>query len=594
MTLPHLLAPHVLRAGYRGGTFSPEDLFTEILARVRAYDDPAVWIARVPEADVLARARALPRDAASIDRLPLYGLPFAVKDNIDVAGMPTTAGCPAFAFVPTETAFAVRRLLAAGAILIGKTNLDQFATGLVGTRSPHGAPRSVFNRNYISGGSSSGSAVAVAAGLCAFSLGTDTAGSGRVPASFNNIVGLKPTRGTISTSGVLPACRSLDCVSIFAPTADDARAVARVAEAFDASDPYSRAARDTPLPTEAVRCGVLAEADREFCGDGEAAALYVGAIERMRALGSEIVELDYAPFRETAQLLYGGPWVAERLAAIAPFFAAHADAIEPTVRAIVGAATRYSAVDAYEAQYRLRALERDAARAWSHFDVMLLPTAPTTYTVADVAADPIATNSRLGTYTNFVNLLDYCAIAVPAGFRSNGLPFGISFVGPTFSDDDLARIATRFEDARAPSRAPLRRGEIAVAVAGAHLSGFPLNHQLLERGATLLGTFRTDPHYRLFALANTTPPKPGLVRDPEFAGAGIEVEVWSLAPAAFGTFVAGLPQPMGIGRVTLADGREVAGFLCERYALEGSLEITAHGGWRAYSEAHAPPAIPAV
>ncbi|GAC1305681.1 MAG: allophanate hydrolase [Vulcanimicrobiaceae bacterium] len=576
--IPAHLSASALRAGYRDGSLSPEAVFAEVLARVAAYPDPAVWIARVPEERVLARARALPRDAESIDRLPLYGLPFAVKDNIDVEGMPTTAGCPAYAYDPQTTAFAVARLLAAGAILIGKTNLDQFATGLVGTRSPHGAPRSVFDPEYISGGSSSGSAVAVAAGLCAFALGTDTAGSGRVPAAFNGIVGLKPTRGIVSTSGVVPACRSLDCVSIFAPTVADARAIAAVAHGFDPGDPYGREAREVALPTERLRCGVLATNEREFFGDTDASELYARAIERARSLGLEIVEFDFAPFRETARLLYDGPWVAERLAAIEEFFARHADAIDPTVRAIVGGATAYSAVDAFAGRYRLRALERRAATQWASFDVMLLPTAPTIYRVAEVAADPIGTNARLGTYTNFVNLLDYCAVAVPAGVRHDGLPFGVSFVAPAFADGALARLAERFENAR--------RDEIALAVAGAHLSGFPLNAQLTERGAMLRGTYRTAPGYRLFALANTTPPKPGLVRDPALSGDGIEVEVWTLAPAAFGTFVAALPQPMGIGRVTLADGSEVAGFLCERYALDGATEVTSYGGWRAYRAQH--------
>jgi len=590
MTLPQRLAPSALRAGYRAGSLQPEGVFTDVLARVRAYADPAVWIARVPDDDVLAAARALPRDAAALDRLPLYGLPFAVKDNIDIAGMPTTAGCPAFAFVPKATAFVVRRLQDAGAILIGKTNLDQFATGLVGTRSPHGAPRSVFDNRYISGGSSSGSAVAVAAGLCAFALGTDTAGSGRVPAAFNAIAGLKPTRGLLSTSGVLPACRSLDCVSIFAPGSADARAIARVARGFDPSDPYGREASHVSLATQRSRCGVLAAADREFFGDAESAALYEAAIERVRALGGTIVELDFAPFRETANLLYGGPCVAERLAAIEPFYETYAHAMDPTVRAIIGNARHYTAVDAYNAQYRLRALERRTAAQWSSIDVMLLPTAPTIYRVEDVAADPLGTNSRLGIYTNFVNLLDYCAVAVPAGFRSDGLPFGVSFVGPAFSDDDLVTLTSRFERPEANGGpeaqarpADAQPGEIALAVAGAHLSGFALNAELRALGATLVATTTTTPGYRLFALAQTEPPKPGLVRDPECTGDGIEVEVWSLTPAAFGTFVARLRRPMSIARVTLADGAEVAGFSCERYALADATDITAYGGWRAYS-----------
>jgi len=549
-----------------------------------------VWIARVPADVVLERARELQRDAAARVRLPLYGLPFAVKDNIDVAGMPTTAGCPQFAYVPNESAFVVRRLLAAGAILIGKTNLDQFATGLVGTRSPYGAPRCVFDSSYISGGSSSGSAVAVAAGLCAFALGTDTAGSGRVPAAFNNIAGVKPTRGALSTSGVVPACRSLDCVSIFAATAGDARGVALVAQGFDPSDPYSREAFDVALPTSRFRCGVLTRAQREFFGDAEAAGLYAEAIERAREHGAEIVEFDFTPFRQTAELLYGGAWVAERMAAIASFFDAHADAIEPTVRTIIGGARRYSAADAFAAHDRLRALQRAADPVWDAIDVMLLPTTPTTYTVAEVMADPLVTNARLGTYTNFVNLLDYCAFAVPAGFRKNGLPFGVTFVAPAFCDRDLASIAVQFsgEDlARLPAvgTATVGPDRIAIAVAGAHMSGFPLNAQLTKLGATRVGTFTTHCGYRLFALANTAPPKPALVRDPGFAGPGIEVEVWSLRPAAFGSFVAALPAPMGIGRVTLADGTDVAGFMCERYALDGAADITTYGGWRAYCAA---------
>lgn len=585
MTLPDRLTPDGLLAGYRAGSFTPEDVVTELLARIDAYADPAVWIARVAADAVLERARDLQRDPAA-RALPLYGVPFAVKDNIDVAGMPTTAGCPAFAYTPDRSAPVVERLLAAGAIVLGKTNLDQFATGLVGTRSPYGAPRSVFDRDYISGGSSSGSAVAVAAGLCAFALGTDTAGSGRVPAAFNDIAGIKPTRGVLSTQGVVPACRSLDCVSIFAVSAADARGVAVVAQGFDAADPYSRAVRDVRLRGGPLRCGVLAPAQREFFGDAQAAELYAQAIERVRARGGEIVEFDFTPFRETAELLYGGAFVAERMAAIAPFFAAHADEIEPTVRTIIGGAERFSAADAFGAQYRLRALERRAGAAWEAFDVMLLPTAPTTYTVAEVMADPIATNARLGAYTNFVNLLDYCAVAVPAGCRPNGLPFGVTFVAPAFCDRDLAALATRFVAATAEPFAveatAASANRIAVAVAGAHMTGFPLNTQLTQRGATLVGTRTTAPGYRLFALPNTAPPKPALVRDPAFAGGGIEVEVWSLPPAEFGSFVAAQPAPLGIGRVTLADDSEVAGFICERHALQGATEITAYGGWRAY------------
>jgi allophanate hydrolase len=490
----------------------------------------------------------------------------------------------------------VERLLAAGAILIGKTNLDQFATGLVGTRSPHGEPRCVFDERYVSGGSSSGSAVAVAAGLCSFSLGTDTAGSGRVPAAFNNIVGYKPTKGRLSTRGVVPACRSVDCVTIFAASVDEARDIAGVAQGFDEADPYSRRPSDEALPLEEFRFGVLAAPDRQFFGDDEAAELYEASIERLIECGGTPVEIDYTPFRDAAALLYGGPWVAERLAAIAPFFATNAAAVHPTVREIIGGAQRFSAVDAFEGQYRLRALEKRVAHQWDDIDLMLLPTTPTIYTVEDVERDPIRLNSNLGLYTNFVNLLDYGAIAIPAGFRAgNGLPFGVTLIGPAFADDDLASIAGRLQrsqstgvgkalDPIAAAAAPsfeTRLGEVQIAVAGAHLTGFPLNHQLLELGATLVRACTTDGEYRLFALA-TDPAKPGLVRDPGFAGPGIDVEVWSMSVVAFGRFVASLPTPMAIGKLRLHDGTEVAGFLCEQHALAHAPEITSYGGWRRY------------
>jgi len=565
------LSINKLHRDYAAGTATPVSVIEQVLARVDAYDDPAVWIYRVPAETVRERARALMADPTA-HLLPLYGIPFAVKDNIDVAGLSTTAACPAFAYTPEHSATVVDRLLAAGAILIGKTNLDQFATGLVGTRSPHGAPRSVFNKAYISGGSSSGSAVAVAAGLVAFALGTDTAGSGRVPAAFNNLVGLKPTKGLISTSGVVPACRSLDCVSIFAEDVAGALWVLDVAAGFDASDPYSR--KDSPVSLPAVqklRVGVLNPEDQEFFGDSEAARLYHVSIERLIELGAEPVPFDFAPFRSVAALLYEGPWVAERLAAIQSFFAAHAAEIDPVVRQIIGGADGRSAVEAFQAEYRLRALAREAAACWSQFDVMLLPTTPTIYTVDEIAADRIGNNSRLGLYTNFVNLLDYAAIAIPAGFRDNGLPAGVTLIGPAFCDQDLASVAAKMPDHR-----------IEIVVAGAHLSGLPLNHELTSLGGRLVRTTRTASHYRLMALAATNPPKPGLVATPGFSGPGIEVEIWSLTPENFGRFVQGIPAPMGIGKVTLADGSVIPGFMCEAFALEGSKDITEFGGWRAY------------
>lgn len=585
--MPENLQIASLRAAYRQGRLTPAELVETVMQRVDQCRDPAVWISRVPTQAVRERAAALMAMEAA--DLPLYGIPFAVKDNMDVAGMPTTAACPAFAYTPERTATVVQRLLDAGAILIGKTNLDQFATGLVGTRSPYGAPRCVFDARYVSGGSSSGSAVAVAAGLVSFALGTDTAGSGRVPAAFNNLIGIKPSRGLLSTAGIVPACRSLDCVSVFAATVSDARAVVVMAQGPDPLDPYSRDGGSASLPHRGLRVGVLAEADRCFDGDGGSEALYDAAVERMRALGAEILTFDYAPFREASALLYAGPWVAERLAAIAAFHAAHAGALDPTVRGIIESGSAYSAADLFVAQYRLQALLRDTASAWRAFDVMLLPTVPTIPTVESVAADPVGRNSLLGTYTNFVNLLDLAAVAVPAGFRPDGLPFGVTLIAPAFTDAALAAWAERLHRA---VDAPLGDGtanavppppyRVAIAVAGAHLSGMALNHELLALGGTLRQRTRTAPGYRLYALAGVVPAKPGLVRDATSPGPGIEVEVWELDEAGLGRFVSGIPAPLGIGKVALADGSELCGFICEASATQGAADITEHGGWRAY------------
>jgi allophanate hydrolase len=600
--IPQMPQIESLRQGYRDGRYTPSEIALEILKRIDGHDDPSVWIYRLAENDILNRARQLAEDLEARKRLPLYGIPFAVKDNMDVAGLPTTAACPAFSYMPDKTATVVESLLAAGAILIGKTNLDQFATGLVGVRSPYGAPRSVFDRRYISGGSSSGSAVAVAAGLVSFSLGTDTAGSGRIPAAFNNLVGLKPTKGRISAAGIVPACRSLDCVSIFATCAADACEVLAIAEGFDEADPYSRRCETVSLPTDQFRFGVLKREDREFFGDLEAASLYDAAIDRLKALGGAAIEIDYRPFREATALLYDGPWVAERLAATQDFFAAHAGEMDPQVRQIIGKARNFSAADAFKGEYRLRTIAREAARQWGNFDLMLLPTAPTTFTVEQIAEDPIGNNSRLGIYTNFVNLLDYAAIAVPAGFRTaSRLPFGVTMVGPAFSDFDLALIADRLhqalgqgvgravgQSAERPASSVIASSNVGstdrvlVAVAGAHLSGLPLNRELTNLGAVLVEQSKTAPFYRLIALPGTTPPKPGLVRAPGFNGPGIEIELWSLTPQNFGRFVAAIPPPMGIGKITLASGDVVPGFLCEAFALEGGQDITALGSWRVY------------
>lgn len=592
------------------GAYASGDTPASLLARVYDALEVAplrpVWITLVPRADVLARAQAL-HDRGRAD-LPLYGVPFAVKDNMDVAGLPTTAACPAYSYVPDITAATVQRLEDAGAVLVGKTNMDQFATGLVGTRSPYGACASAFSDASIAGGSSSGSALAVAQGLVSFALGTDTAGSGRVPAALGNIVGLKPTRGSLSTRGIVPACRTLDCVSVFALTCGDARDVLMAARGFDPADPYSQleAAQDAPAPwlAGAFSFGVLPPDQREFFGDGEAARLYALSIKGLEHAGGTPREFDFRPFREAAALLYAGPWVAERLAVLGGFFAAHPNDVHPVVRGIVEGGARFSAADAFQAQYRLEALRRETQSTWDACDLLLLPTTGTTYTLEDVSRDPVALNSNLGYYTNFVNLLDLAAVAVPAGQRADGLPLGVSLVGPARTDLALLAVSDRLHRGldnatvgglstsladtpplAAPSPPP---GCTLLAVVGAHLAGQPLNFQLTERGARLAFAATTDPAYRLYALSGTVPAKPGLVRAPGFMGPGIAVEVWAMPTAHLGSFVAAIPAPLGIGTVTLDSGRQVNGFLCEPFAVDGAQEITALGGWRVYLASRLP------
>ncbi len=432
-----------LLSAYRTAQLQPTDVIKEVYRRIVARGNDCVWIHLQIEAEVQAQAQALA--ASNPNDLPLYGIPFAVKDNIDVAQMPTTAACPAYRYTPEKTATVVANLQKAGAIAIGKTNLDQFATGLVGMRSPYGACSSVFNDDYISGGSSSGSAVAVAAGLVSFSLGTDTAGSGRVPAAFNNIVGLKPTRGILSTSGVVPACRSLDCVSIFTSNCQDAARVWQVASGFDATDSYSR--HFSP-PTAAIGSsfsfGVPKPSQLKFFGDFEAAKLYEQGLQHLVAIGGKLVEIDFQPFCQAASLLYSGPWVAERLAAIQPFFETHAEAIHPVVRQIISNGLRYTAVDAFKGFYALEALKQVAAQQWQLVNILALPTTGTIYTKAEVEADPLTLNTNLGYYTNFVNLMDLCALALPAGFRTNGLPAGITLIAQAFQDAALCQLGVRY------------------------------------------------------------------------------------------------------------------------------------------------------
>ena len=591
--LPEIMTLSALRSAYANGT-TPLDVVEEVITRRRASGDPAIFIHNVDDDDLRAQARAL-MDSGSQDK-PLWGVPFAAKDNIDSQGIPTTAGCPSYAYTPPIDAAVIARLRAAGAILIGKTNLDQFATGLNGTRSPHGAPRSVFNTDYVSGGSSSGSAVAVASGLAVFALGTDTAGSGRVPAAFNNLVGIKPTPGLVPNTGVVPACKSVDVVTIFSGCVSDGVEVRRIMDGVDPGDGFSKQAQPVGIPPQ-PRIGVLSASEREFYGNSGFEDVYDDAIAQAKALGATIVEFDYAPFREAAALLYEGPWVAERLAAVETFIGTNADDFDPTVRTIIEGAAGHSAVDAFNGRYRLEEIRALVAPVWADVDMLLLPTSPTTYTVADMLADPIAKNSHFGRYTNFANLLGYAAIAIPAGFTPEGLPAGVTLVGPAFSDDGLAPFSAAMHAAAScgmgrdinadipvldPNYVP--QGMLPIAVVGAHLSGMPLNHQLTREGGQMLRETKTQPTYRLYALPDTSPAKPGLVFDAD-GGGEIAVEIWTLPEAAFGRFVAHIPAPLGVGKLSLADGDEVTGFLCEAHALLNAEEITHLGGWRAYCQA---------
>ncbi|GAA4527180.1 allophanate hydrolase [Amycolatopsis samaneae] len=535
-------------------------------ARIAAVDRPEVWIELRPEADVLADAAALEARRAAGEALPLYGKLAAVKGNIDVAGLPTTAGCPAYAYRPARDAPVVARLRAAGALILGTTNLDQFATGLVGTRSPYGAVRNAVDPSRISGGSSSGSAVAVALGVADLALGTDTAGSGRVPAALNGIVGLKPTRGLVPTRGVVPACRSLDCVSVFARTVEEATLALDCLAGPDADDPTSRTAPSARRAPGRVRLGIP-RPDR--LGELRAgwAEAFAHAAEAYAAAGAEPVTVDLEPFLAAARLLYEGAFVAERYTAVGAFLDEHPGDVDPTVFSIISGARDLPAHRVFADFAALDRLRLHADMVLSTVDVLLLPTTTDHPALAEVAADPVGVNSRLGRFTNFANLLDLCALAVPAG-EVAGLPFGVMLVGRAFSDALLADLARRV-----PERT-------RIVVVGAHLRGQPLNHELTSRGGRFVTAAVTSPEYRLYALG-TTPPKPGLVRVAE-GGAAIAAEVWELPVRGFGEFVGGVPAPLVIGKVRLDGGEVVPGFLCEPAALEGAVDITGHGGWLPY------------
>ena len=583
-----------LRQHYADGDFTPDQLIDYLLAR--DHDDPQhAWITRLARDQLEPYLQNLRRPGASA--LPLYGVPFAIKDNIDLAGIDTTAACEAFRYRAERSAHVVQKLVDAGAIPLGKTNLDQFATGLVGTRSPYGACRNAFNPDYISGGSSAGSAVATALGQVSFALGTDTAGSGRVPAAFNRLVGLKPSRGLISTSGVVPACRSLDCVSVFALSVADAEAVLAVAEGHDPQDPFSRhnpfdncPRRFAPSPT-ALTLAVPTASNLEFFGDDDSDWQMQQAIAQLADQGHRLVEIDIEPLLDAARLLYQGPWVAERYLAIQPIIEQRPGELLPEIERIIGAGRDFSALDAFSASYRLQQYRQLADELFRDIDALVTPTSPTCYTVEQVQANPIELNSRLGTYTNYMNLLDLCAISIPSGFLASGVGFGITLQAPAFHDRRLLSIAVAImqsagtttgaidhRPAGIDTSGDLSARHVDLVVCGAHLDGMPLNWQLTERGATKMSLTTTSPHYRLYAMADG---RPALYREPE-NGVEIEVEVWRISLENFGGFVADIPPPLGIGKVELADGRWLTSFIAEPQAALGATDISALGGWRNY------------
>lgn len=586
-----------VRAAYREGRTTPRALITALRERAAALNpEYRLFIHLLSEAEIEPYLSAL--DERDIEILPLYGVPFAIKDNIDLAGIPVTAACPAFAYTPAESATLVAQLIALGAVPIGKTNLDQFATGLNGTRSPYGKCRNSVLAAYPSGGSSAGSALAVALGVASFALGTDTAGSGRVPAALNNLVGTKGTRGLLSTAGVVPACRTLDCVTYFTATASEASELLALTAHCDPADEYSRA---NPQWNDARAFGTVTRfrfgvpRELEFAGCGESPALFEAARAALEAMGGEAVEIDFAPFLEAARLLYEGPWVAERYSVAGALMEAQPDAVLPVIRDVLAKAPGATAVEAFRAQYRLQALRQTCDATLADMDCVLTPSIPRPVTLAELEREPVAANSLLGYYTNFMNLLDYAAVALPAGFMRNGLPWGVTLFGRAFTDHYLLSVADALhrrlavpliggaqQDTVTPAR-EARHDRAKLVVCGAHLAGLALNGQLTARGARLLEATATAPRYRLHALAGGAVARPGMTRDAAH-GAPIAVEIWDMPASELGSFLTGIPAPLALGKVELADGRWETGFVCEAYGLEGAVDITAFGGWRAWLE----------
>ncbi|MES9861227.1 MAG: allophanate hydrolase [Candidatus Thiodiazotropha sp. LLP2] len=595
---PYNMTIASLRSAYAEGSLTPQQVLSDIRKRAEKYTDHNIWIHLLSEEQQSKYLHELQQ--MNPDESPLWGIPFAIKDNIDLESIPTTAACEAFAYTPEASATVVDRLIEAGAVPVGKTNLDQFATGLNGTRSPWGACKNAFVPEYISGGSSSGSAVSVALGMASFSLGTDTAGSGRVPACFNNLIGLKPTRGLLSANGLVPACKSLDCITIFAYDTVDANLVLSMTEGYDPEDAYSRSnpfhnqKRSFGERRGSIKVGVIPDKQLNFFNDPVYQQAYQTTLEQLTKYGVEFVELDYQPFDEAAKLLYEGPWVAERYIATQPLIDESPESIFPVVREIIAPGRSLKATDLFKAQYRLNVLKKICDKQLAGVDCLLTPTAGTCFTIEQMLDEPILRNSQLGYYTNFMNLLDLSSIAVPTQITSDGIPFGITLVGSAFADRALLSIANRLH-----KNFGLKVGaseydigfskidevgcidSIDVVVCGAHLQGLPLNWQLTERGASLKSKTKTAPVYRMYALAGGPPKRPGLILD-EQHGEAIEVEVWSMPSSQFGSFVDGVPAPLGIGKVSLSDGSVASGFICEPYAISEAEEITELRGWRTY------------
>jgi len=582
-----------LHQAYAAGA-SPEAVIEACYRRIDEIGDPGIFLHLVDLQTALEDARGL--GPFNPEAKPLWGVPFAIKDNIDAAGAPTTAGCPAYAYDAGGDAFAVAALRAAGAILIGKTNLDQFATGLVGVRTPYPVPRNAVDPEIVPGGSSSGSSVAVAHGIVSFALGTDTAGSGRVPAALNNIVGLKPSLGALSNAGVVPACLTLDTLSIFALTVGDAYTAFRAAAIYNPQDAYARRFTFPPLGRSlpSFRVAVPDAATREFYGDDVQADAFDAALADIRALGGQIAELDFTLFYDTAEMLYRGVWVAERYIVIEKLLRENPDAVHPVTRQIVEVAKNYDAADTFRSFYRLQEFKHQLQPVIDGVDMLCVPTVPTFFSVADLETDPVGPNSQLGTYTNFVNLLDLCGIAVPTAPRADGRPGSVTLLAPSGQDEKIAAVATALQQRSgaglgatgwALPAGPVppetaQADEIALCVVGAHMSGLPLNHELTHLGGRFLKAARTAETYRLYSLPGGPPARPGLLHAAD--GAAIDLEVWALPANKFGEFIQGVPRPLGIGTLLLDDGTEVKGFLCEAHATEHAEDATRFGGWRAY------------